>query len=191
MILTVLVLALASCKKDKCQTTTCPAGQKLERLGDECYCIPDAPCDTFTCYNGAGKVFSDDTCSCLCTYGYIGQRCEKVNLTVVGGTYAAVDTSIDDDVFSYNATIALNTGTGAGVVTRLFDDFFTNPVSISMADNIISIADQAPDNNDFSIYGTGTVTPSGGSTVKIVWTYTIYDSSNPSDQNTVRGTWTK
>lgn len=130
---------------------------------------PDNPCLSITCQNGG--VCDSASASCTCATGYEGSRCDTVSRTKFIKTWAATDVNVATSVAlsPYSSVIsAASTAVTDVLIGNFSSGYFTNAVKATVTHNTITIASQQPDNDGFSVAGTGTF--SGN---KIAWTYTI------------------
>lgn len=151
-------------------------------------CNKDA-CSGVTCQNGG-------TCSggtCTCQTGYEGTNCETASRDKFDKSWSASETatgSSSPTQLVYTATIAANTSSTdvtkvniAGLATQGGVAFFTHVVAATVAGNTITIPSQQPDNDGYTVSGTGTYANS-----VITWNYSITQASTSSVVN-FSGTW--
>lgn len=146
-------------------------------------------CKDVVCQNGG-------TCSggtCTCATGYEGTNCETKWTAKFLKTWTAVDkaTSSGTTLPSYQSTITQ----GAGVTDVLIGHFsgnnssgssyFVNDVKATVSENTITIPSQEPDNDDYTVSGTGTYNSVDKT---ITWTYTLGAPGGATASYT--GTWT-
>jgi len=133
----------------------------------------------------------------VCNTGYEGKNCDVEIRTKMLGTYTAADVNNANpsDAPSYVAQITVNTSSvsvvnisnfsGGGSVGG-FSNLVTSNI-VSSADGIsFTIPTQTPDNDGYSVSGSGTYTTS---TKKIAIQYTIADPQGQTNNYT--GTWTQ
>ncbi len=138
-------------------------------------------CKDVVCNNGG--TCNEDNGSCNCPTGYEGSLCETELRAKFIKNWSAVDVFTGGQA-AYNCIISAGAGTVTSVIidNSFADDFFINNINATVNGNAINIAKQEPDNDDFTVEGTGTY-----SAGKITWNYTIVD---PTGSNiTVSGTW--
>jgi hypothetical protein len=150
-----------SCNKDKCKDVVCQNGG--------------------TCSEG----------NCSCATGYEGTNCEtKETAKFVKSWTAADKTATGASVPAYTAIIVAGTDvTGVKIShfsgnNSLGSSYFVNDVIASVSGTTITIASQSPDNDKYTVSGTGTY----NSTDKtITWSYTLGDPTGATVSYT--GTW--
>src|SRR5215217_1585631 len=119
-------------------------------------CNDDA-CKDVTCLNGGTCI--DGTCNCAT--GYEGTDCATESRVKFIGTWTASDDCNTSGTGSYIVTVSNGTAINEVKITN-FWDVFANPVVATVNDNIITIANQEPDNDDFFVTGQGSIS---GSTI--------------------------
>ena len=153
-------------------------------------CTKD-PCKNVVCQNGG-------TCSggnCTCVPGYEGTSCETLSQTkFTSKTWTASDKNVSTSapIPTYVATITAGAtvtdvliGTFSGK-TSSGTSYFVNDVkgTISQDGLTITVASQAPDNDGYTVSGTGTY---NNATKQITWSYTL---GNPAGVTvSYNGTW--
>lgn len=144
-------------------------------------CTKDA-CKGVTCQNGG--VCDGGTCTC--PTGYEGTNCETASRDKILKTWTASDVQVSPSVTipTYNAPIVAGTSISDVKIGHFSDSYFTNDVRATLNGNTITISTQTPDNDTFSVSGTGTYDPT---TKKISWNYTITNPQNITRSYT--GTW--
>ena len=139
------------------------------------------PCSGITCQNGG-------TCSsgtCVCPSGYEGSLCQTVSRNKVIKIWSASDVQVSPVVTLPTYTSAIAAGAGVtDVKISNFSAFFTNDVNATFLNNTLTIVSQTPDNDTFSVSGTGTYDTL---TKKITWSYTLTNPQNV--QRSYTGTW--
>jgi len=154
-------------------------------------CTKDA-CKGVTCQNGG-------TCSggnCVCTSGYEGTNCETLSRTKFIKSWSASDLITGGTApLSYTANIAAGVTSDITQViigNSFSDNFFTiGPITATISGittngataTTITIPNQNPDGNKYSVSGTGTLANG-----KITWSYTI-KNDNTSATQVYAGTW--
>lgn len=143
-----------------------------------------------TLCNGKGTLVSNtSTCDCACNTGYTGTSC---NLMVAGQYTASNDVLGTSTAVSTYTSVASLSGTTV-TFTSFKNAFFKNVVVGTISGNTITLnANQQPDNDGYSISGTGTIS-STGTTVSIKWAYSITgkNSAGTTVTDNINGTWTK
>ena len=146
-------------------------------------CTPD-PCKDVVCNNGGTCVDG----SCVCATGYEGTNCDTEVRTKAIGTWTVADSCSNSGTASYTVTVVTSTGGISEVKITNFWGTFTNQVVATVSGSTVTIARQQPDNDNFYVEGTGTVS---GNT--ITWSYTISDETVPTAivSDVCSSTWTK
>lgn len=162
-----LALALVACETDPC-------GDSAER------CLNGATCDGI---DGA----------CICATGYEGDSCSVVSRlkflnNAATATYAAVETGSSSGSSTYALTIGPSSASIEKVLIGNAWGSFVNTVVATVSGSTITIARQQPDNDNYYIEGTGTIS---GSVITV--SYKVTDETVPSAilTDNVTGTWTK
>lgn len=131
-------------------------------------CNSDA-CADVVCSNGGSCV--DGTC--VCPVGYEGTTCTTESRTKFVKTWNASDVQGTNQLV-YTCAIANGVNiTSVTISNKFSDQFFTNNIPATVSGNTITIANQTPDNDGYSVSGTGTL-----SNGKINWSYSIKDPNN-------------
>ena len=127
-------------------------------------------CRDVTCENGG----TCDEGDCTCTTGYIGDNCETEDRAKYIGSWSGADGCSVSGAANFTATISASS---ASVTTVLISGFwgagFNNPITATINGNNITIAEQDPDSDGFTVTGTGTLS---GNT--ITWNFTVTDTDN-------------
>jgi hypothetical protein len=139
-------------------------------------------CKDVVCQNGG-------TCSegnCTCVTGYEGTNCETKSRDKFIKSWSATDVTGSTSL-PYTASIGASTSSDvtAVVIGNTFSDnfFLIGPIKATVNGNTITIPSQNPDNNKYSLSGTGTLAAG-----KITWSYTIKNDST-SATSIYSGTW--
>jgi hypothetical protein len=146
-------------------------------------CSKDA-CKGVTCQNGG-------TCSggnCTCTTGYEGTSCETLSRAKFVKSWSASDLVTGSSTpIAYTTSIAagVSSDVTAVIISNSFSDnfFVVGPINATVSGNIVTIPEQNPDGNKYSVSGTGTLANS-----QITWSYTIKNDSTSATQ-IYSGTW--
>lgn len=144
-----------SCNKDECKDVVCQNGG--------------------TCVDG----------NCVCATGYEGANCETESRAKFVKSWTATDTEVGGAALpTYSAIVTAGTSVTEVKIANFSDDFFTADVIATVSGNTITIASQAPDNDNYRVSGTGTY-----NTVdkKISLSYTLTNPQNVSVSYT--GSW--
>lgn len=147
-----------SCSKDKCKDVVCQNGG--------------------TCKDG----------DCVCTTGYEGTNCETLSRTKFVKSWSASDLITGGSTpLSYTANISA--GVGADITQVIIGNSFSDnfyvvgPITATVSGSTITIPNQNPDGNKYSLSGSGTLANG-----KITWSYTIKNDSTSVSQ-VYSGTW--
>jgi hypothetical protein len=146
-------------------------------------CNPDA-CKDVTCNNGGTPTESGDDCICDCAAGYEGEFCDDESRVKFVGSWSVNDNCSTSGADSYTVSVTTSSADHMTVLIANFWNAFINPVTATVDGNNVTIATQEPDNDDWTISGSGTI---NGNTATM--TYTITDPGN--NQDICNGTWTK
>ena len=193
-----IMFFLNSCTEDPCENVLCLNGGTCDEgicdcppgfSGDGCEIEDLCFTQNVTCLNGGTCVNG----VCDCAEGYSGDSCENVdrdNLLAQGG--AATTWSVDDSCSSsggatYSVDISASGSNPIGVLITNVWDTFLQPVVATVDGDVVTIANQEPDDDDFTVEGTGTISADGST---ITWTYTIEDISN-NNTDVCSSTWSK
>jgi hypothetical protein len=187
-----LTLYTSCKKKDPCAGVTClnkgacNGGKCICPTGFEgAYCEITTyvdPCKSVVCLNGG----TCDSGTCICPTGYEGTYCETKAANKFIKVWNATDVPGAGSSSSFSYTTSITAGSSvAGIrIIGFSDAFFSNDVTGSVNGSIINLPLQEPDNNGYTVVGTGTYDNVSG---KIQWTYTI---RNPSFTSlSYSGTW--
>lgn len=140
-------------------------------------CGDSDPCKDVEC--GNGTCFEGD---CVCDVGYAKDASGQCTLKFTG-QYAVAEDCSNSAPSSY--TITLTEGaSGNEVNITNFWGLFKNVVKASVDGNTITIARQEPDNDEFFVQGSGSISQEGNQIV-ITLTYTVSDESGPTPVNDV------
>ncbi|GAA4465592.1 hypothetical protein GCM10023093_18080 [Nemorincola caseinilytica] len=145
------------------------------------------PCKDVVCQNGG-------TCNegnCTCATGYEGTNCETASRAKFIKTWTATDVAVSGGTLpTYTAPITEGT-TVVDIKIGHFSgnnssgsSYFVNDVKATVSGNTITIPSQAPDNDNYKVYGTGTYNTADK---KITWSYTLEDPTGAKASYT--GTW--
>lgn len=139
------------------------------------------PCKDVVCLNGGTCIIG----ICDCITGYEGDDCGTESRAKVIGTYSVTDNCSSSGGSTYTVVVTVSSTDVANMLISNFWDSFTNSVVVSIDGDDITIANQEPDNDDFTISGSGTY--SNGT---ISFSYTITDEGT-NDTDVCTSTWTK
>ena len=130
-------------------------------------------------------MVSVTSCTKTCDKGYEGSDCKTEVRTKFAGTYSASD---NPGALVYSVTVASGTSISDVVISSNFSDsYFVNNVKGTVDGSILTIARQQPDNDNYFVEGTGTLS---GKT--ITWSYKIINATvSPETSISYTGTWTK
>lgn len=142
----------------------------------------DVECGSFgTCLEG----------DCVCDSGYEGTDCATLSKDKFLGTsgaaasYSVVDACSASGAASYTTGISASSADDTKVLISNFWDAFVNNVEATVDGEDITIANQEPDADGFTVAGSGTIA-SG----VITMNYTITNTGN-GDTDVCQSTWTK
>ena len=174
-----LTLTLTSC--DECKDVTCENGGTCSE--GTCECADDFYGDAceVECVNG---TYADGTCGC--DAGYEGEACTVLSREDMIGSYTGSDACSASGASSdYTSTVAASSSSEDGVLlTGLWAGFFINTITGTVDGDVITIANQEPDSDGYTIEGTGTYADGG-----IAWDFTVTDTeTNNVDQCTMSAT---
>lgn len=144
-------------------------------------CTKDA-CKGVTCQNGG----TCDGGTCVCPTGYEGSSCETASRTKIIKIWSASDLQVSPAVTipTYTSSIVAGTSITDIKISNFSNAYFTHDVNATLSGNTITIGNQTPDADTFSVSGTGTY---DAVTKKISWNYTLTNPSNVTRSYT--GTW--
>lgn len=142
----------------------------------------DDPCKDVVC-DANSDCFDGD---CICRVGYEKNAQDSCVLERAKfiGSYQVSDDCSQSGTATYTVS-AVAGGSDDMVSISNFWNVFANPVIASVSGSTITIANQDPDNDGFTVEGSGTY-----SNGVITMTYTITDTSN-NDTDNCNSTWTK
>ncbi|OSZ79323.1 hypothetical protein CAP35_14010 [Chitinophagaceae bacterium IBVUCB1] len=139
-------------------------------------------CKDVVCQNGGTCV--DGTCTC--TTGYEGTNCETAVRAKFIKTWTASDKVVatGTSIPAYSPIVTAGTSIVDIKISKFSDSYFTNEVKATVSGNTITIPVQEPDNDDYTVEGTGSY---NATDKKITWTYTL---KNPAGTAiSYSGTW--
>lgn len=139
------------------------------------------PCKDVTCLNAGTCV--DGTCNCAS--GYEGDDCGTEVRAKFKGTWNVSDGCSLSGTASYQVGVSSGSGIFDVKISNVWNSFI-NSVNATISGSSISIPNQEPDNDGFTVSGSGTISSDGNT---ITWSYTISDGSGATDVCTA--TWTK
>lgn len=190
------VMMFNACSEDPCEGVTCNShGTPTEALGT-CSCNCDtgwsgSNCDVedscitqnVTCLNGG----TCDNGSCDCVAGYEGDSCQTLSRVKFLGTYDVSDSCSSSGSATYQITVAASgvSSEHAKVLISNFWDTFTNNVQATVNGNTITIPTQEPDNDGFTVTGTGTI---NGTAITVTVNFSVADGTTT---DVCQSTWTK
>jgi len=175
----IATIGMVSCDTDACKDVDCGLyGTCLE--GD---CVCDAGfggvncatdyCAVLTCdATGGVKTAVDDACDCVCNAGYEGADCATLERAKFIGSYLVSDNCSGSGISTYTISV----DPASAVTTVLISNFwneFVNNVTATVSGNTITIANQAPDSDGFTVSGTGTYANG-----ILILNYTVSDGTN-------------
>lgn len=129
------------------------------------------PCKDVICLNAGTCVLG----ICDCLTGYEGDDCGTESRSKILGTYEVTDDCSLSGTTIFNVIV---TKSGTSVTDILISNFynqFQQSVVATVDGNVITIADQDPDGNSFTVGGSGTY---DSSTSSITFSYSIEDEIN-------------
>ena len=177
---TMALTTMNSCS-DPCKDVTC---ENAGTCNDEglCECADTyfgESCET-NCVNG-----TYDAGTCGCDACYEGDACDVESRADMIGTYSGSDAcSTTGATAAYNSTVAASSASASAdgiLVTGLWDGFFINTITATVAGVNITIPNQEPDSDGYTIQGSGIYTDG-----TIAWTFTVTEVfTNGVDQCTM------
>lgn len=145
-------------------------------------CTTD-PCKDVVCLNDG--VCNTGTCDCA--PGYEGTDCSTVSRDKFIGNFLVNDQCSSSGTSSYNVTIAASsTDVTKALISNVWGTF-ANTVVATIDGSTMTIALQEPDNDGFTVSGSGTI---NGATGVITITYTVTDTST-GNTDSCNSIWTK
>jgi hypothetical protein len=120
------------------------------------------PCRNVDC----GTNGECDEGVCICDAGYEGDACATETRTKFLGTYSVSETC-GGATDTYSSNITTSTTSVTAVRISNFWGAFANLVNATVEGNALTIPSQQPDNDGFSVSGTGTIS---GNTLTITYT---------------------
>lgn len=180
LVSTMAITTMNSCT-DPCKDVTCENGGTCNDEG-LCECADNyfgESCET-NCVNG---TYESGTCGC--DAGYEGDACDVESREKMIGTYSGSDAcSTTGATASYTSTVASSSASADGIlVTGLWDGFFINTISATVNGDAITIPNQEPDSDGYTIEGSGTYTDGS-----ISWSFTVTEvATSGVDQCTMTG----
>lgn len=138
-------------------------------------------------------MMTTSSCSKTCDAGYEGSDCKTQVRTKFIGSYTASDSKNGGSSQNYPTTITAGTGTDVTevLITRVTPSqggFFTNYVKGKVSGTTLTIANQNPDADAYTIDGSATIS---GSTLNITYKISGPDSSGTTVTDNYAGTWTR
>lgn len=140
---------------------------------------------SFLAVAAMASVITISSCTKTCDPGYEGNDCKTEVRAKFIGTYGASDSP---GSLVYSVTIGNGSSISAVVISSDFsDDYFVNNINATVDESTITIARQEPDNDNYFVEGTGTIS---GKT--ITWNYKIIDGTvSPETSISYTATWVK
>ena len=182
-----LILFFFACKKDPCKGILCLNGGSC--ADGLCNCPPGFtgvncqtmdPCFNVVCLNGGTCVSG----ICVCDTGYEGVDCGTESRTKFLGVYNVNESCTITGNAAY--TVAITAGTQIDkVLIGNFWNVFAHAVVATVNGSSITIPSQEPDNDNFFVQGSGTI--SGN---VLTMNYTVTDQTYGLTA-TCTATWTK
>lgn len=142
-------------------------------------------CKDVVCENGGVCNETDGICDC--PTGYEGDLCDALSKTKFLKNWNATDTEVGTtSPLLYTCLVASGTGVSDVIISADFSDgYFTNNISATVTDNTITIPNQQPDNDGYSVTGSGVY---NATTNTIDWDYSITEIATISTL-TYTGDW--
>ncbi len=174
-----MTMTLTSC--DECADITCENGGTCEE--GVCQCTDNFFGDAceVECVNGTYA-----SGSCLCDAGYEGDACTVLSREDMIGSYIGSDACSNTGATdAYNSSVAESSSFDDGVlINGLWDTFFENNITGTVDGDVITIPNQDPDSDGYTIEGSGTYTDG-----TIAWSFTVTETeSGLVDQCTMTAT---
>jgi len=145
-------------------------------------------CKDVVCENGG----TCDAGTCKCVTGYEGTNCQTKWSAKFIKTWTAADKDASGaSLPAYQAIITAGSSITDIKITHFSGNnsagssYFVNDVNATITADKITISKQSPDNDNYTVEGTGTYNSVDG---KITWTYTLGDPTGATVNYT--GTWT-
>ncbi|MEZ4983237.1 MAG: hypothetical protein R2769_16945 [Saprospiraceae bacterium] len=193
IVLVSATFTLTSCEDDPCKDVDCGVGGDCFEgtcICKEGYisdgfggCIED-PCFDKVCGSNSTCVDGD----CICDAGY--EKNAQDSCVLERAKFVGTYTVSDDCSSSGTATYIVTAIAGASdnmVAISNFWNVFNNPVVATVDGDALTIANQDPDSDGFTVEGSGTY--SNGT---ITMSYTITDTTvTPNDVDNCNSTWVK
>lgn len=138
------------------------------------------PCKDVTCLNGG--TCAEGTCDC--TTGYEGDDCGTQERTKFIGTYGVSDVCSLSGGSGYDCTIKTSgTDISKVLITNVWDSFSADVVA-TVSGTTITVANQEPDSDGYTVAGNGTIS---GTTISMTLTIT---ETTTSTADICNSTWT-
>lgn len=145
-------------------------------------------CKDVVCQNGG--VCSGGNCTCAT--GYEGTNCENKMTTKFIKTWAASDKEVSSgtDLPTYSAIVVQGSDVSSIKISHFSGNnssgssYFVNDVIATVNGTTVTVASQAPDNDGYTVSGTGTYNATDG---KLTWSYTLGNPAGATVSYT--GTW--
>lgn len=170
------MLTFSSC--DDCKDVTCENGG--ECVDGTCECAENYygdACETY-CVNG-----TFESGACTCDAGYEGDGCTVMSRDKFLGSYSVSDACSASGSSSFTITLATSSADHQTVLISNFWGSFVNNVVATVDGDDITIANQEPDSDGYTVSGTGTYNDG-----VINVTYSVSDGTNVDN---CTSTWTK
>ncbi len=178
-----------TCNEGDCECVVGYSGPTCE-IADLCIvndvtCENDGECVDGTCecatnwFGPTCEIYCEfgtfDGTSCVCDAGYEGDDCNTLSRDKMVGSYTGSDAcSLTGPSGAYPSSIETATaGPDAILITGLWDEFFVNKITATVNGNDITIPNQEPDGDGFTIEGSGTYTDGS-----VSWSFTITGSGS-------------
>lgn len=110
------------------------------------------PCKDVVCENGGTCI--EGTCDCAT--GYEGDNCADEMRAKFVGSYSVADNCSATGTASYTVNVSNSSTDVSTVLISNFWGLFTNNVTATVDGTNITIANQEPDGDGFTVSGTGT-----------------------------------